>query len=82
MLLDTSQLAPGEYGIAVDGKSLPDLVLFLVPIERRSAASLQDESFVADEPQLTRQDRKEPELLARKLRDHRAEIAQRLQESA
>ena len=80
LLLDTSRLAPGQYGIAIDGVSAAGAPA--VPHADRAALGglAPGRVFPAGRTVLHARRSQGPGTAARKLREHRDEVAQRLQE--
>ncbi len=81
IVLDTTRLAPGVYTFSVEGAEPVPGKLYLVPVQRRSAASMQDEAHPGSEPRFSSAANKDPAIREAELAAYQDQIADRIQQT-
>ena len=70
LLLRTAAFAPGVYQLHINGKASRTVLHIISPL-RRSAGSMQDESMPSAKPNMSREERNDPVVRARKMREYK-----------
>lgn len=81
IVLDTALLAPGAYGLSVDGAEPGPDKLYVVAVERRSAASMQDEAHPGPDPRFSAEAHKDAAVRARETAAYQDQVAARIRQT-